>query len=233
MELKFVRKTRGHQIETLITLAAALAVAFFTPSTHPFAALAAEQNEANEAELQKCSKLIEEKHYKEAYQGFKKLADNGCPYSQCMVGMMTRKGLGIPKDPKAALTYFEHSAKQGFGDAQRWLGEMYLKGEGTSTNRQKALEWFEKAARNDIVEAQYKIGHLYRTSGAADLKARGTAWLAKASKTGIADLENQVNKVPQIQYSGSPNTYSNGLTNLARSWGGYAAAAKNLASAQQ
>ncbi|HEY9681325.1 MAG TPA: tetratricopeptide repeat protein [Oculatellaceae cyanobacterium] len=228
-----MRKTRGHQIETLITLAAALAVAFFTPSTHPFAALAAEQNEANEAELQKCSKLIEEKHYKEAYQGFKKLADNGCPYSQCMVGMMTRKGLGIPKDPKAALTYFEHSAKQGFGDAQRWLGEMYLKGEGTSTNRQKALEWFEKAARNDIVEAQYKIGHLYRTSGAADLKARGTAWLAKASKTGIADLENQVNKVPQIQYSGSPNTYSNGLTNLARSWGGYAAAAKNLASAQQ
>lgn len=71
MELKFVRKTRGYQIETVITLAAALAVTFFTPTNHPFAAFAAEQNAANEAELQKCSKLVEEKHYKEAYQGFK------------------------------------------------------------------------------------------------------------------------------------------------------------------
>jgi TPR repeat protein len=230
MEIKIVRNMRVYQIGTVVTLTTVMFTTFL-PVVQPVATLAAEQHQLDEVELQKCSKLIEERHYKEAYQGFKKLADKGCPYSQCMVGMMNRKGLGVPKDPKLALTYFEQSAKQGFGDAQRWLGVMYLKGEGTSTNRQKALEWFEKAAKNDIVEAQYKLGHLYRTSGAADLKEKGSAWIAKAGRTGITDLETQASKMPQIPYSGAPNTYSNGLTNIARSWGGYAAAAKNLASA--
>ena len=190
------------------------------------------EEKPREAELRSSSRLIEEKHYSEGYQSFKKLADKGCPYSQCLVGLMHKNGVGVKKDPKLAFAYFEKSAHQGFADGQRWLGEMYLKGEGTPVDRAKALEWFEKAARNNIVEAQYKIGHLYRTSGAADLKARGTAWLSKAAKTGITDAESKVSQIPQIPYSGPQNTYSSGVSNIAQSWGGYSSLAKSLASTQ-
>jgi TPR repeat protein len=204
----------------------------FVAASCQLGASAVEEKAQREAELRSSSRLIEEKHYSEGYQSFKKLADKGCPYSQCLVGLMHKNGVGVKKDAKLAFAYFEKSANQGFADAQRWLAEMYLRGEGTAVNKSKALEWFEKAARNDIVEAQYKIGHLYRTSGAAELKGRGTAWLSKAAKSGIADAESKVNKIPQIPYSGPQNTYSNGVSNIAQSWGGYSSLAKSLSSTQ-
>jgi TPR repeat protein len=203
-----------------------------------FAALhveAVEQKSVHEVELQSGAQFIEKKQYGEGYKTFKKLADGGCPYSQCVVGLMHKNGIGVKKDPQLAIAYFEKSAKQGFGDAQRWLGEMYYKGEGVRADHAKALEWFEKAARNDIVEAQYKIGHLYRTSGLASAKAKGAAWIAKAEKTGVADLEEQAKRLPQIpmnRYSGSSSTYSNGVSNITQSWSGYSSLAKSLTATQ-
>lgn len=191
---------------------------------------------SRELELKTGAQMIHEKHYTEGYNHFKKLADNGCPYSQCVVGLMHKNGVGVKKDPKAAFAYFERSAQQGFADAQRWLALMYLRGEGTPANRAKAMEWFEKAARNDVVEAQYKIGHLYRTSGMAASKEKSAEWLAKAGKNSLNAYKSNVAKLPQIPdngYSGSSNSYTNGVKNIAQSWGGYSALAQNLQATQQ
>jgi hypothetical protein len=200
------------------------------------AAQAVETKPLHETQLESGAQLVKEKKYPEGYKAFKKMADGGCPYSQCVVALMHKNGVGVKKDPKLAFEMMQRSAHQGFADAQRWLAEMYLKGEGVKPDRKKALEWFEKAARNDVVEAQYKLGHMYRKSGLPELKDRGAEWLSKAEKTGVADIEKGASKIPPIPvsgYSGSSGSYTNGVTNIAQSWGGYSALAKSLQTVQQ
>jgi TPR repeat protein len=187
-------------------------------------------------QLQSGAQLVKEKKFPEGYNAFKKMADGGCPYSQCVVALMHKNGVGVKKDPKLAFEFMQRSAHQGFADAQRWLGVMYLKGEGVAPDRKKALEWFEKAARNDVVEAQYHLGHMYRNSGLPQLKEKGAAWISKAEKNSLANIEKGASKIPPIPvngYSGSSNSYTNGAANIAQSWAGYSDLAKSLQNAQQ
>jgi len=199
-------------------------------------AQAVETKPLHELQLESGAQLVKEKKYPEGYKAFRKMADRGCPYSQCVVALMNKKGVGVKKDPRLAFEFMQRSAHQGFADAQRWLGEMYLKGEGVAPDRKKALEWFEKAARNDIVEAEYKLGHMYRKSGLPELEQKGAAWISKAEKTGVNDLKQGASKIPPIPvtgYSGSSSSYTNGVTNLAQSWAGYSSLAKSLQNVQQ
>jgi TPR repeat protein len=199
-------------------------------------AKAVETKPLHESQLESGAQLVKEKKYPEGYKAFKKMADGGCPYSQCVVALMNKNGVGVKKDSHLAFEFMQRSAHQGFADAQRWLAEMYLKGEGVAPDRKKALEWFEKAARNDVVEAEYKLGHLYRNSGLPELEEKGAAWISKAEKTGVNDIEKEASKIPPIPvtgYSGSSNSYTNGVTNVAQSWAGYSSLAKSLQNLQQ
>ena len=211
-------------------------IAIAASSAYSFPSIAEQQKPLHELQLQSGAKLIQEKKYSEGYKEFKKLADGGCPYSQCLVGLMHKDGIGVKKDAHLAFEFMQRSADQGFADAERWLGEMYFKGEGVPQNRKKALAWFEKAAKNDVIEAQYKIGHMYRKSGLPELQAKGADWIAKAEKTGVADVEGEVAKVPPIPvsgYAGSSTSYTNGVSNIAQSWGGYSSLARSLQATQQ
>jgi TPR repeat protein len=174
------------------------------------------------------------KDYPQAYSHFKKMADNGCPYSQCILGLMHKDGVGVPKDPAKAADYFRLSAHQGFADAQRWLGHLYLTGQGVPKDPAKAKEWLQKAATHGVVEAQYELGNLESKSDIPSVVAEGKEWLKKAAGEGLQKVENGVAQLPPIpggSYQGAPNSYSEGLSNIQEAWTGYANVAKSLSDA--
>jgi len=181
--------------------------------------------------LDQASSYAYHKNYREAYSHFKQMADSGCPYSQCILGLMHKKGLGVSKDPGKAVAWFEMSAQQGFADAERWLGHMYLTGEGVTKDQKKGSEWLKKAAAHGVAEAQWELGNLYSKSDAPLRVAEGKEWLKKAAAAGLQKAQNTVAKLPPItsnSYQGSPDSYSAGVTNIQQAWGGYAGVANAL-----
>ena len=58
-----------------------------------------------------------------------KSAEQGFMYAQHDMGTMCIRGLGVPKDYKKALHWYEESAKGNYVNAQYELGKLYAKGE--------------------------------------------------------------------------------------------------------
>jgi len=171
------------------------------------------------------------KDYPQAYSHFKQMAENGCPYSQCILGIMHKDGVGVPKDPAKAVEWFRLSAHQGFADAERWLGHLYLTGQGVPKDPAKAREWLKKAAEHGVVEAQYELGNLEAKSDIPAQVAEGKEWLKKAGAAGLQKVEDTVAQLPPIpggSYQGASNSYSAGLSNIQEAWTGYANVAKSL-----
>jgi TPR repeat protein len=187
--------------------------------------------ENKEALLEQASLLARHKKFSDAYTHFKKLAEHGCPYSQCVLGIMHKNGIGTEKDAVAAAGWFEQSAHQGFADAERWLGHLYSIGEGVPKDEAKAAEWLREAAKHGVVEAQYELGNLLAKSDAPEKLAEGGEWLKKASEKGLEASETAVEKIPPVTssgYQGDPNSYSTGVTNITQAWQGYTNLAKTL-----
>ncbi len=113
-------------------------------------------------QLDEASRLISSKHYYRGYVKFKSMAQHGCPFSQCILGIMHQKGLGVKKNPAQALYWFKKSAQQGFADAEHRLGLMYYYGDGVRKNLSLAKQWLSKAADHGVENAKQllvKIPH--------------------------------------------------------------------------
>jgi TPR repeat protein len=104
--------------------------------------------------LNKAKAAIVAKHYHQGYARFKKLANHGCPFSQCILGIMHQKGMGVEKNASQALYWFQKSAQQGFADAERRLGLMYYHGDGVPKNLKLAKLWLSRAAQHGVIEAE-------------------------------------------------------------------------------
>lgn len=93
-------------------------------------------NEANEGNVtgQNLNALIEK-------------AEQGDAQAQFSLGMMYRKGLGVPKNCANAFKWLKKAAEQGHSNAQILLGTMYDSGEGVEQNQQEALKWYKKTCR--------------------------------------------------------------------------------------
>lgn len=80
------------------------------------------------------------------------------------MGNLYRRGLGVPKNPEKALTYYEAAGKRGFAPAQYAAAMMYISNDGIAYDGDKALEWFTLAAKNGFVPAQAQIDRLLMPS---------------------------------------------------------------------
>ena len=89
------------------------------------------------------------------------LANSGHTRAMNNVGLMFKKGLGVPKDLEKSFGYFLRSAQQGFSLAQFNLAGMYQKGLGTKRSPEKAVEWMRKSADNKYARAQLVLGIWY------------------------------------------------------------------------
>ena len=96
-----------------------------------------------------------------ALREWRPLAEQGHAYAQFGLGIMYRKGQGVPKDDKTALKWFTLSAEQGLAKSQYNLGLMYHEGDGVTQDYKTALKWYTLAAEQGDLSAQSRLGLMY------------------------------------------------------------------------
>jgi len=92
---------------------------------------------------------------------FRPLAEQGDAKAQYNLGVLYRKGRGVPQDDVQARQWYEKAAVQGQVKAQYNLGTLYFNGEGVPKDYQQALRWFRLAADQGEAVAQTKIASMY------------------------------------------------------------------------
>jgi TPR repeat protein len=96
-----------------------------------------------------------------ALREWRPLAEQGDARAQYNLGVLYRKGRGVPQDDVQARQWYEKAAAQGQAKAQYNLGTLYLNGSGVPKDYQQALRWFRLAADQGEALAQTKIGIMY------------------------------------------------------------------------
>ncbi len=99
--------------------------------------------------------------YATALREWRPLAEQGDALAQYNLGVLYRKGRGVPQDDVQAQQWYEKAAAQGQTKAQYNLGILYFNGEGVPKDYQQALRWFRLAADQGEALAQTKIAIMY------------------------------------------------------------------------
>jgi uncharacterized protein len=99
--------------------------------------------------------------YATALREWRPLAGQGDALAQYNLGVLYRKGRGMPQDDVQARQWFEKAAAQGQAKAQFNLGTLYFNGEGVKKDYQQALRWFRLAADQGEALAQTKMAIMY------------------------------------------------------------------------
>jgi hypothetical protein len=113
-----------------------------------------------------------------AYKEFLIAAKEGHSDSQFNVALMYELGIGIDKNEKEAVNWYDKSASQGNSAAQFNLGVLYENGRGTQIDYLKANEWYRMASVQGDALAIGNLGMLYlRGQGVKENKIAGVALL--------------------------------------------------------
>jgi len=99
--------------------------------------------------------------YATALREWRPLAEQGDALAQYNLGVLYRKGRGVPQDDVQARQWYAKAAAQGLAKAQFSLGTLYFNGEGVRKDYQQALRWFRLAADQGEALAQTKIAIMY------------------------------------------------------------------------
>ena len=73
-------------------------------------------------------------------------AEQGDALGQAGLGLMYKKGRGVPQDDQLAVQWFRKAAEQGNASGQSWLGWMYKEGRGVPKNYVYAYMWINIAS---------------------------------------------------------------------------------------
>jgi uncharacterized protein len=124
--------------------------------------------------------------YATALREWRPLAEKGDALAQYHLGVLYRKGRGVPQDDVQARGWYAKAAAQGQAKAQFNLGTLYFNGEGVPKDYQQALRWFRLAADQGEALAQTKMAVMYdEGQGGRRISSRrisGTVW---RQQTGI------------------------------------------------
>jgi len=117
-----------------------------------------------------------------AYKSFLAAAKEGHIDSQFNVGVMCEQGIGVAKNDKEAVFWYEKAAAQGSSAAQYNLGVLYENGHGTAVDFAKANEQYRKASLQGDALAVGNLGMLYiRGDGVKVNKVAGVALLLQSA----------------------------------------------------
>ena len=83
--------------------------------------------------------------------------------AQFNLAVMCENGLGVPKDERKAVEWYQKAANQEYADAQINLGTMYDRGHGIPKDDAKAFGWYQKAAIQGVSQAQFNLAVMYDT----------------------------------------------------------------------
>jgi TPR repeat protein len=134
--------------------------------------------------------------YATALQEWRPLAEQGDALAQYNLGMLYRKGRGVPQDDVQARQWYAKAAAQGQAKAQFNLGTLYFNGEGVPKDYQQALRWFRLAADQGEALAQTKIAIMYDDGqGVSQDIVQAYKWYSLAATNGdkpAAELRNTI-----------------------------------------
>ena len=127
-------------------------------------------------------------------------AVNGDNEAQFEVGSRYFRGVGIKKDYKLAVKWFEKSANSGNPHAECSIAFCYYNGKGIKKNYKEALSWFIKAAEQGNSEAQNQIGVIYtKGNGTKKNLEQARLWFIKSSKNGFKEADENLRKLDDLQ----------------------------------
>jgi len=99
-------------------------------------------------DFQKAYYAYQKGEYTIAFEGFKKLAEQGDTKAQYNLGVMLEKGHGTIQDYKEAFKWHTLAAEKGDSDAQNYLGFLYGRGRGVLQDKVLAHMWFNISSSN-------------------------------------------------------------------------------------
>ena len=121
--------------------------------------LAAKQGDARaQKQLAKFQeKIADQNKLRDKLRELQGRAEQGNVSAQLNLGVMYKKGRGVPQDYKIAVKWYKLAAEQGNADAQFTLGFMYDSGQGALPDDKTALKWYKLAAKQGDARAQKKV----------------------------------------------------------------------------
>jgi len=151
--------------------------------------------------------------YARAYELWLPLAKGRDLAAMRNVAHLLRKGMGIARDPKRALQFYEQAGEAGLGNAQLNAAFMHLGEEGLPRDEEVAADWFEKAAHQGSATGQYNLGvMLERGMGRVKDQEQAIAYYGLAAKDGhemaikrLAELEKDPKNTtsPELETQGT------------------------------
>jgi TPR repeat protein len=103
-----------------------------------------------------------EKNESKSLELLKSAAEGGHVQAQNRLAIYYGNGyLGLQKDHKQAIIWYEKAAEQNYPAAQYNLGIQYLKGIGVEKDILKAVSWYLRAAEKGSADAQFNLGVCY------------------------------------------------------------------------
>jgi len=105
----------------------------------------------------------------EAFEYYRKSAEQGDPDGEFGLAGMYASGEGGKKDPKEALKWFIKAADQGHAQALKVVAGAYIFGDlgldDADRNSDQAAKWIKRAAAADFVPAVEILAKAYRSGG--------------------------------------------------------------------
>jgi len=131
--------------------------------------------------------------FDKAFQIFTSLAQEGDASAQNNLGVMYKKGRGVPQDYNEALKWYTKSAEQGNANAQNNLGIIYDEGKGVPQDYREAVKWYKKSAEQGYAIAQYNLGIMYAEGqGVPQDYKEAVKWFTKSAEQGLAEAQHNL-----------------------------------------
>lgn len=124
------------------------------------------------------------KNYHRAFPLLLQAANAGYEHSQNLVGYCYSEGLGVKKNLKLALFWFQAAAEEGkHKEALFNLAVAYERGQGTAIDLRKAFACYRQAAKLGDVSAQCNLGVAYLEGlGTRQNLSLGIRWIKRAAQ---------------------------------------------------
>ena len=170
-------------------------------------------------EIQKFKNYIEINYQSAAgrKKAIEEAAEDGNAVAQYYLGIChTQGGLGVSKDYKEAMKWWEKAAENGNVHAQSKLGDCYRRGRfGVSKDKKESAKWYKKAgesykkaAEAGDPAAQYRLGRMYAWGQLGISRDKKTAfkWWKKAAENGNSDAQLILGQCYKTGMLGTPKS---------------------------
>lgn len=126
-----------------------------------------------------------EQNLTEAFEWFRRAAEQHSIQAQTVLGFLYANGLGVERHATKACLWFRRAAEQNDHDAQFRLGLCFYAGFGVEQDYAQALSWLKLAELQGNSNAQYLLGFMYHQGEGvlADIR-QAIDWYRKSAANG-------------------------------------------------